>query len=333
MKSPNPESLKLAKDFSRPSACFAVARVPGTSRVFLGNAEFQVCELDIAAAKPEAKELYKHESYVTGVALAGSTLVSGGYDGKLKWWDVENNEFLRTTDAHSKWIRRVVASKDGSRIASVADDMVAKLWDAKTGSMIRELKGHELRTPHDFGSMLYAVAFSDNGKLLATGDKVGHVIVWDVETGKQLATLEAPVMYTWDKSARLHSIGGIRSLAFSPDGKQLAIGGMGKVGNIDHLEGKTRVEVFDWKENKQIAEFNGDKFNGLVNVLRWSPDGNWLLAAGGAGDGHLQFLDVKAKKLLKAEKAPMHIHDVAMNDDVTEFVAAGHNKVCVYKMT
>ena len=332
MKSPNPESLKLAKDISRPSAVFGVARVPGTSRTFLGNAEFQVCELDIAAAKPEAKELYKHESYVTSVALAENVLVSGSYDGKLKWWDIEKNVLIRTTDAHGKWIRRVIASPDGARIASVADDMVAKLWDAKTGAMIRELKGHELRTPQDFGSMLYAVAFSADGKHLATGDKVGHVVVWECDSGKQVGTFETPIMYTWDKSARLHSIGGIRSLAFSPDGTQLAVGGMGKVGNIDHLEGKTRVEVFDWQAGKQAAEFNGDKFNGLVNVLRWAPDGSWLLATGGAGEGHLQFLDVKAKKLLKAEKAPMHIHDIAMNDDATEFVAAGHNKMCVYKL-
>src|SRR5438552_257273 len=86
-------------------------------------------------------------------------------------------------------------------------------------------------------SKVYAVAFSADGYRLATGDKVGHVVVWDVESGKQLTTCEAPGMYTWDPVQRLHSIGGIRSLAFSPDGTRLAVGGMGKVGNIDHLEG------------------------------------------------------------------------------------------------
>jgi WD40 repeat protein len=332
MKSPNPDTLKLDKDIARPNASFGVARVLGSDRIFLGNSDFQVCELDLAAAKPESKELYKHESYVTSVALAGNTLVSGGYDGKLKWYDIEKNEAIRSVDAHGKWIRRVVASKDGSLFASVADDMIAKIWDASTGKMIHELKGHEVKTPHDFGSMLYAAAFSDDGKLLATGDKVGHVVVWDTATGKQVATLETPVMYTWDRTARLHSIGGIRSLAFSPDGKQLAVGGMGKVGNIDHLEGKTRVEVFDWKDNKQVAEFNGEKFNGLVNQLRWAPDGSWLLAAGGAGDGAFQFYDVAAKKLLKAEKVPMHVHDIALNDDATQIIAVGHNKITLHKL-
>src|SRR5262249_58338688 len=95
---------------------------------------------------------------------------------------------------------------------------------------------------------------------------------------------------------------GIRSVAFSPDGQQLAVGGMGKVGNIDHLEGKTRVEVFDWQKAKQTYEFKGDKFNGLVNHLEFHPAGTWLLGAGGAGDGFLQFFDLKAGKVLRQEK-------------------------------
>ena len=48
------------------------------------------------------------------------------------------------------------------------------------------------------------------------GDKLGHVIVWDADTGEQVVAVDAPVMYTWDKVQRLHSIGGVRSLAFSP---------------------------------------------------------------------------------------------------------------------
>src|SRR5206468_112674 len=104
----------------------------------------------------------------------------------------------RTVDAHVKWIRKVVASPDGSRVASVADDMVAKVWDAGAGKLIHELKGHKPQTPNDFPSMLYACSFSADGKRLATGDKVGHAIVWDVESGKQIAAVDAPVMYTWD---------------------------------------------------------------------------------------------------------------------------------------
>ena len=260
-------------------------------------------------------------------------LVSCGYDGKLVWWDTVNNRKVRTTDAHAKWVRRAVASPDGAVVASVADDMACKLWDAATGTLIRELKGHAELTPTHFNSMLHAVAFSPDGKLLATGDKVGHVAVWEAASGKPVGTVEAPTLYTWDKAQRNHSIGGVRSLAFSPDGKHLAVGGMGKVGNIDHLEGKARIEVFDWAAGgKPTLELQSDKFAGLVNALRYAPDGAWLLGAGGAAEGFFLFVDVAAKKLVKQEKVGMHVHDVALNAAADTITAAGHNRLAVYAL-
>lgn len=332
MAAPNPDTLKLVKDFSRPVITFGIARLAGTDAVYLGCSDFKVYSADLTSAKFEPKELYAHDSYVTGVALAGMNLISGGYDGKLKWCDIGTGDVIRTVDAHAKWIRKVIASPDGRLVVSIADDMACKVWDAATGKLVHDLRGHKEKTPNDFPSMLYAVAFSDDGNLLATADKVGHVVVWDVKEGKQIATCEAPVMYTWDKQQRLHSIGGIRSVAFSPDGKQLAVGGMGKVGNIDHLEGKARVEVFDWKTGKQTAEFPGDKFAGLVNKLAWAPDGSWLVGAGGAGEGFMLFFDVAAKKTLRQEKVMMHVHDFDMTADAKEIVSVGHNRITIHKL-
>jgi len=206
--------------------------------------------------------------------------------------DADKHSPIRSLEAHAKWVRAVEASPDGKTVASVADDMVCRLWDAD-GKLLRELRGHAEQTPHHFPSMLYAAAWSADGKLVATGDKVGHVVVWDAATGQPVKTLEAPGMYTWDPSARRHSIGGVRSLAFSPDGALLAVGGMGKVGNIDHLEGKARVEVFDWQKGERAHEFVSDQFKGIVNRLAFHPAGDWLAGAGGANNGFLLFFDVR----------------------------------------
>lgn len=328
----NPDTLKLARDFSSKGVLFSIARAPQSDRAFLGSSDFKVYDVDLAAAKPEPKEIGAHDSYVTSVALAGNTLVSGGYDGQLIWWDAEQRSKIRSVNAHQKWIRRVLAAPDGKTIASVADDMVLRLWDAESGKMLREMRGHKEKTPHHFPSMLYACAFSPDGQRVATADKVGHMVVWEVATGKELATMEAPVMYTWDPVQRRHSIGGPRSLAFSPDGKLLAIGGMGKVGNIDHLEGKARVEVFDWQKSERTHEFPGDKFAGLVNQLAFHPQGDWLLGAGGAGDGFLLFFDLKEKKMLRQEKASVHIHSFDLNPAADAIVAVGHGKVLQYEL-
>lgn len=330
-KSPGPETLKLVKEHQRPVVTFAVARLADTDTVYLGCSDFRVYSADLAAAKFEPKELYAHESYVTGVALAGLTLVSGGYDGKLVWCDVTTGELVRTVEAHAKWIRRVAASPDGKLVASAADDMVCRVWDAETGKLVRELRGHRERTPQNFGSMLHALTFSPDGKLLATGDKVAHVVVWDVETGRELGACDAPVMYTWDKVQRLHSIGGVRSLAFSPDNRWLAVGGTGKIGNIDHLEAKSRIEVFDWRAGERHAEFVGER-QGIVNRMAFSPCGSWLAAAGGAGEGFLLFYDVAAKKSLRQDKLPMHAHDFHLTDDGRELVCVGHNRVTQHRL-
>src|SRR5262245_17428445 len=113
MKAPNPDTLKLVKDIGRQNITFAVARPPEperpfyqppTARAFLGCSDFKVYEGDLLAAKFEPKELFAHETYVTGLALAGTTLVSGGYDGKLTWYDTAAQKVIRTDHAHSKWV-------------------------------------------------------------------------------------------------------------------------------------------------------------------------------------------------------------------------------------
>jgi WD40 repeat protein len=328
----NPDKLKVVKNLSVPGVAFALVRMPGTSRLLFGSSDFKVYDLDLAQAKPEPKPLGAHTSYVTGLALAGKVAVSGGYDGRLIWWDTEARTQVRAVEAHVKWIRKVAISPDGKTVASVADDMVCRLWDAADGKPLRELRGHKETTPTHFPSMLFACTFSPDGRFLATADKVGHVVVWEAASGRQAAAVEAPGMYTWDPVQRRHSIGGIRSAAFSPDGRLLAVGGIGKIGNVDHLDGKARVEVFDWQKGERTHEFASDRLKGLVEHLQFHPKGDWLLGAGGANDGFFIFYDPKAKKALRQEKAPMHVHSFVLDEAAETVYAAGHGRILVLEM-
>ena len=330
----DPSKLKKIKEHSIPGVYFAGARVPQTSRLYCGCSDFHVYEIDAGADKLEAIPFSGegHQSYITGVALTSGGVVSGSYDGKLIWWDAEKREQMRAVDAHGKWIRRVTVSPDGKTVASVADDMVCKLWDAQSGSLLQTLVEHKPMTPNHYPSMLHAVTISPDGWFMATGDKTGHVAVWDFATAKKIAEVETPVMYTWDPKARRHSIGGIRSLAFSHDSTLLAVGGIGKIGNIDHLGGPSRIEIFDWKTGKRLHELEDNKFKGLIEQLEFHESGEWFLAAGGDHGGFVSFYDTKTGKLIKQEKAPMHVHEFAFNESADTLYTVGHQKVAVWEL-
>src|SRR3989442_13416283 len=104
MAAANPENLKKPQELSRRDVVFALARMPATSRLFFGTSEFKGFDVDLSQPKPEPKGLGGHSSYVTGVALAGNVVVSGGYDGRLIWWDTEQHSQSSAVDGHHNTI-------------------------------------------------------------------------------------------------------------------------------------------------------------------------------------------------------------------------------------
>lgn len=330
-----PAKVTIDRTVRLPSMTFCLARYPSGSRIFCGGADFGLHVFDSAAEKPETKPLSeaRHSSYVTGVVSAGGMLISGGYDRSLIWWHAETGQQIRRVEAaHDRWIRSLAVSPDGLRLATVADDMRTKIWDAVSGQCLLTLDGYEPQTPHGFPSMLYAVCFSADGQRLATGNKTGKVLIRDAHSGEIQQTIEVPVMYTWDPKARRHSIGGIRSLAFSGDGSLLAVGGMGQVGNIDHLEGKSRIEVFRLPGGERVHEIEDSKYKGLVERLQFSADSKWLLAAGGDNGGFLSAWSMDTGKLLAQEKVGNHVHAFEMLSDRT-LVTVGHDQASLVTLS
>lgn len=141
------------------------------------------------------------------------------------------------------------------------------------------------------------------------------------------AELETPLMYTWNPIARRHSIGGIRSLAFSPDGTKLAAGGIGKINNIDHLEGRARVEIFEWQAGKRLHELEEEKRKGLVEQIVWLDDTPYLLAAGGDHKGFLIFYNTATGELVHQDGTDGHIHAFAWNATTQQLYLASHESI------
>lgn len=325
-----PSQLRQTAVVRRQAILFCVAEASEPRLLFCGGSDGAIHVVNPADAKAEPLVWPAHRSYLTGIARVGKALITGGYDRQLRWSSVADGSEIRTQAAHEKPIRAVVAAPDGSLVASVADDMVCRLWEADSGKKVRDLAGHEPMTPHGFGSMLYAAAFSPDSKLLATADRVGHVVIWEVASGKPVGTFESPEHYTWDPRARRHSIGGIRSLAFAPDGQRLAVGGMGHVGNIDHLEGKARVHLFDWAKGERVALFEHSSHKGLVESLAFTRDGQWLVGVGGDSGGWLLVMNPATGKFEHDEKVNFHVHALLLHDAEQQAVLVGYEHLAYW---
>jgi WD40 repeat protein len=320
----DPKKAKLSVTCQVPGALFGLCQDPGANKLYGAGTDWAVHSVDLNADKPSArKEWTHHDNYVAALAWLDGVVISGGYDRRLVWTEASTGKKVRAIQAHEGWLRDLALFPDGKRLASVGDDMLVKVWEAETGKNLLTLEGHRKQTPQGYATALYTVAISPDGKVLASGDRIGEVCLWEVDTGKLRHRLSAPQFYTYDPVKRVRSIGGIRSLAFSPDGAELAIAGIGQVTNVDGFVGPCRVEVWDWRAGKRL--FAGqDKHKAVLNHVAFHPSEPWLIAAGGGDSGGLlTFWDRKSTAPSHQVKVKGHLHRFLIDGSGTRLFAVG----------
>jgi WD40 repeat protein len=256
-------------------------------------------------------------------------LAAARYDGTIEFRDLHSGKRLRSTPAHDGWIRDLCRVGDDGTLASVGHDMRVKLWD-RDGGLLRTLEGHSAETPEGYVSAIYSVAATPDGLHVAAADRPGEVRVWETASGREVAKFNTPGFYTFDPEKRDRSMGGVRRLRFSPDGKGLALAGIGKISNVDGFVGPCRMEVWDWHSGKRTAELQ-DTHQAVLNDVVWSADGRRLTAAGGGDSGGLLVVwDVDAKAPGVKIKLKGHPHRLVPIAGGTLLVAAGFEGVQVW---
>ncbi len=120
----------------------------------------------------------------------------------IRIWDIHDGRELLTIPGTSRFrCVQAVFSPDGTRIAGACHDHVGRVWNAQTGELLVELKGHT--------AILREVVFSPGGRRIATCSWDGTVRIWDAANG--------------EKTLSLHPDGGrVNSIVFSPDGTRIA---------------------------------------------------------------------------------------------------------------
>ncbi len=109
----------------------------------------------------------------------------------------------------------------------------------------------------------------------------------------------------------------------------LAAGGIGTIGATDHLGGLSRVEVFDRQKGEWKHEIEDDKLKGLVEQIEFDLSENGC--HGGDHSGFVTFYDLESGNMIHQEKAPMHVHEFAVNEDHTEIFAVGHGRIAHFE--
>lgn len=319
----NLDRVKTTKTVTQPGDFLSVVREPNSERLWLGHADSKIYSLDFAAEKPAATvALEGHESYVSGLALVGKTLVSASWDRKLIWWDLENRRSIRSVDAHDRWIRQLAVNSAQTMLATISDDMTCKLWDATSGKPMRTLTGFAANVPkYDNPNKIFSCAISPDGRHVAAADDAAQVIVWETESGREAARFEA-ASYLGISQGGYLSASRICCLAFSPDGKSLALAGKERDGELFVIKGSGLVQIFDWQTGQKSYE---QKASGQFESLYWHPQSAWILVVPFA-NGPLCFLDTEKPRVIKESPATIPTYDLAVNEAADAFYTVGSGK-------
>jgi WD40 repeat protein len=218
--------------------------------------------------------------FIYGVAFSpdGKWLVTTGQDKTAIVWDAVSGEELATLSGHTDAVNGVDFNSDGTLLATGSADRTAIVWDTRSWGVLRTLTGHAEDYP---GVVPYLrgivdIAFSpkcaspsgvsDRCPLAGVGMD-GQLVVWNAFDGQVLYTYQDP-------------LGGLKSVAFSPDGRLLAIGSTGELGSPIGV-----TTILEADKGQVLRNLPGEVQFGWVWDLAFSPDGKQIATVSFRGDG------------------------------------------------
>ena len=172
-----------------------------------------------------ATNLRGHERNIWAVRFSpdGKQLASGSFDNTARLWDSVTGEPLKTLRGHEQAVVGLAFSPDGKLLATSGDDSTIRLWRAADGAALRTVES---------GNHTYSVAFSQNGKWLASGGRARGAVgtFWHQLTGSGGAATPVHIWRVNDMAlvSALRQPDDAMGTAFSADGRWLVTSGEDK---------------------------------------------------------------------------------------------------------
>lgn len=267
-------------------------------------------------------------------------IVAGSFNGAIQIWDAETAVETLTLHGHTKRVWSVTFDEDCKFITSKSDDQTIKVWDAETGACISTCEssiesteeaifspdnrrctprysfdgilhitdnesGTEVLTLRGHSGPVKAVAFSPDGRYIASGSDDSTAMIWDAVTGNEVSTLQGKDFP-------------ITSVCFSPDARHLATGS--KDGTI---------RIWDVENSAGTSTLHGRYgHRNRVNSVALSLDGRRIAA--GSDDRTVQIWDTENGDNLQTLEYDWRIKCVTFSPDGSRIAAlTGVDKIVI----
>ncbi|KAF8390395.1 hypothetical protein HHK36_024921 [Tetracentron sinense] len=247
----------------------------------------------------------------------GHLLLSAGMDTKIKIWDVYNSgKCMRTYMGHSKAVRDISFSNDGSKFLSTGYDKNIKFWDTETGKVI---------STFSTGKIPYVVKLNpddDKQNILLAGMSDKKIVQWDMNTGQITQEYDQHlgavntitfvdnnrrfVTSSDDKSLRVWEFGIPVVIKYISEPHMHSMPAISLHPNSNWLAAQSldnQILIYSTRERFQLNKkkrFAGHIVAGYACQVNFSPDGRFVMS--GDGEGKCWFWDWKSCKVFRTLK-------------------------------